>query len=370
MRVRRGGGTGVSGLWGTGGHSEPYACSSLLHFAFLLLILSILLRTRGKGSHKFTQAAGMHLFISSTACIINRKAKNRPIFCCLIIRSRLIIHLVVPLSPTASFFFSLAPDILSCLIEAGANPERTDGDGRTPLAMACICNQTDIARYLVQVAKVDVECDDNCGNTPLLHAINSGLSLNLDLVRILLEAGADPNHFNRHGHSALFTVVRRASEHSLEGIMAVEQLIGHGCNLNDSDSGEPVIHLTISRGQDRITEALIRSGADVNVRNERGFSPLHRVAREEKVDLVNLLIAAGADVHLPKHFYTDEAGHMRDIKCPEIRRIFSMHTRKVPSLKHLARVSIRHWLERRADSVIKQLPFPLPLKRYLLLVDS
>ena len=235
--------------------------------------------------------------------------------------------------------------------------------------MACICNQTEIARYLVQVAKVDVECDDNCGNTPLLHAINSGLSLNLDVVRILLEAGADPNHFNRHGHSALFTVVRRASEHSLDGILAVEELIEHGCNLNDKDSGEPVIHLTISRGQDRITEALVRSGADVNVRNQRGFSPLHRVAREEKVDLVSLLIAAGADVHLPKKFYTDEAGQVRDITNAEIRKLFAQHTMKIPSLKHLSRIAIRQWLERRADSVINQLPFPLSLKRYLLLLD-
>ena len=265
-------------------------------------------------------------------------------------------------------------EIVAALITSGANVERKDGDGRSPLSMACMCNQTEIVKYLVQEAGADVNSLDSCLNSPLLHAVNSGLSLNPDLIRIVLEAGGNANHTNHLGSSAIFTIVRRSSEHSLEGLLSLDSLIEHGADLNQHDrqirdQKETALHLSISRGQDSLTEKLIRCGADVNARNERGFSPLHRVARQEKTDLVKLLVAAGADVSLPKNFYFDESGVKRDIQDPEIRNIFCLNSRKVPSLKQLTRVCIRRWLERKADPVIKQLFLPSSLKQYLLMLD-
>lgn len=213
---------------------------------------------------------------------------------------------------------------------------------------------------------------DNCGNTPLLHAINSGLSLNFDIISLLLEGGANPNHCNKYGQTALITAVRRSSEHCLDGLLTVKDLIDHGCDLNDcepSTFGETALHLAISRGQDRITETLVRSGSNVNSRNQRGYSPLHRLAREGKVDLVKLLIAAGADVTLPKQFWVDEEGTVRQIHEPQLRALLAEQTGCFPSLKHLARVRLRRWLERRADVVIKQLNLPNTLRQYLLLME-
>jgi len=266
-------------------------------------------------------------------------------------------------------------DIVSCLVKGGANIEKKDSDGRTPLSMACICNQTDIARYLIQETECDVNTMDSCFNSPLLHAVNSGISLNPGLIKVLLESGADPNHTNHTGSSAIFTVVRRSSEHDLNGMLALDSLIEYGVDMNQTDfrchhldQEETPLHLSISRGQDTLTEKLIRSGADVNLRNQRGFSPLHRLAREEKTDLVKLLVATGADMSQPrKNFYFDESGMMRDIRDPEIQAILSF--KGVSTLKHLVRVSLRKWLERRADRVIRQLVVPISLKQYLLLLD-
>lgn len=257
------------------------------------------------------------------------------------------------------------------LVEGGSNLEKKDRDGRTPLALACICNQRAVAKYLVS-AGADVNSMDNCGNTSLLHAMNSGLTLNYELISMLLHAGADPNVCNKYGHTPLITAVRRGSEHSLDGLLTVRDLIDHGCDLNETDHasyGESAIHLSISRGQDRITEALVRAGSDVNARNQRGFSPLHRLAREGKTDMVKLLIAAGADTRLPKQFFVDEAGVVRQIADPELRHLLQSRTGCFPSLKHLARVSIRRFLERRADHVIRHLNLPSTLRQYLLLLE-
>lgn len=259
------------------------------------------------------------------------------------------------------------------LVESGGKTDKKDSDGRTPLCMACICNQTPIVKYLVQVAGADVNVSDNYGNSPLIQSINSGLSLNYDLIKILLNGGADPNHKNHHGLSPLITTIRRSSEHCLDGILTVNDLIDHGCQLNDCEPGVPygqtAIHLSISRGQDRITETLIRSGADVNSRNHRGFSPLHRVATEDKSDLTKILIASGADTKVPKDFWVDDEGIIRNFRDPEIQKILS-EVQKVPSLKQLSRVSFRRWLERKADRVIRQLNIPQTLRQYLLLLDS
>ncbi|KAI1304268.1 Ankyrin repeat and KH domain-containing protein mask [Halotydeus destructor] len=261
-------------------------------------------------------------------------------------------------------------EIVQCLIDAGANLEKKDRDGRSALSVACICNQRQVAKYLIEIG-CDVNCVDNCSNSPLLHAVNAGLALNYELIAVLLEAGADPNHSNKYGHTALVTVVRRGSEHSLDGLLSVQDLIDHGSHLDitsdPSSVGECPVHLSISRGQDRITEALVRAGSDLNIRNQRGFSPLHRVAREGKVDLVKLLIAAGADTRLPKQFWIDEGGTVREITNAELKRVLQERTGTVPSLKHSSRVTFRKWLGRHADAVIKQLNLPNRIRQYLLL---
>lgn len=280
------------------------------------------------------------------------------------------------------YIYITQTEIVTSLVEAGAKVEKKDCDGRTPLSMACVCNQVSIVTYLVKVVKVDVNTLDNCGNSPLLHAINCGLSLNYDLISSLLEAGANVNHVNQHGTSPLFTAIRRSSEHSLDSILTVQGLINSGVKLDDLEPGlgETPLHLAISRSQDSIIYALIRAGADVNAVNTSGYTPLHRLAQEEKTDLVVLLLAAGAKPHLRKSFWLDESGKIRQFKDPKLKHLLGLDRLssgdshlslpfKIPSLKHISRVAIRNWLERKADLVIEQLTLPQTVKQYLLLLE-
>lgn len=266
-------------------------------------------------------------------------------------------------------------EIVKLLTEAGCKLERKDHDGRTPLALACIHNQGMIAEYLVSQG-ADVNTIDNCGNSPLLHAINTGLSINMDIVAILLEAGANPNHTNKYGVTALITAIRRSSEHSLDGPLTIAQLIDHQCNLNEYVyeygspwCGENALHLAITRNQDRITEMLIRAGCDVDVINHGGLTALSRLAPDGKIDLVKLLIAVGANLRLPKEYWTNDENVLRNVHNMEIREIIMRERSCFPTLKQLSRIKIRQWLERRADSVIKQLHLPTTIRQYLLLLD-
>ncbi|CAG2167923.1 unnamed protein product [Oppiella nova] len=264
-------------------------------------------------------------------------------------------------------------ELVRLLVESGSDLEKKDLDGRTPLVLAVVSNQFEIVEYLVLQGS-DVNTQDNCGNTPLLHAINSGLTINSDIVKILLQAGANPNNPNNYGLNPLITTIRRCSEHTLDGQDTVRHLIDHNCNLNvyEYDSivcGENALHLAITRNQDSITEMLVRAGADVNAPNLMGLSPISRLAKEGKTDLMKMMIASGADTNLNTNASLNDAIAVNNFRDHEMNHLIKDQNNCFPRLKHLCRVRLRNWLERRADTVVKQIQIPTSIRQYLLLMD-
>jgi ankyrin repeat protein len=85
------------------------------------------------------------------------------------------------------------------LIKAGEKVAQADRSGWTPLHFAAAANQVEnIEALLASGAPVDVT--DKDGNTPLFRAVFAYQG-NGDAIRLLREAGADPNLLNRHGQS-------------------------------------------------------------------------------------------------------------------------------------------------------------------------
>ena len=68
-------------------------------------------------------------------------------------------------------------------------------------------------------------------------------------------------------------------------------------------------------------ESLIKSGANPNTQDNNGWTPLHEVAQRNHVDLLSLLLDAGANPNVPggDDKYTPlhdavEAGHVEIVK--------------------------------------------------------
>ncbi|RDK39904.1 ankyrin, partial [Aspergillus phoenicis ATCC 13157] len=81
--------------------------------------------------------------------------------------------------------------IFRLLLEAGANPHIADREGWTPLAYLLRFRQDNVQLFkLLLAAGVNVNVKTEDGWTPLALAANCG---NLEAVKILLAAGADPN---------------------------------------------------------------------------------------------------------------------------------------------------------------------------------
>lgn len=169
----------------------------------------------------------------------------------------------------------------------------------------------------------------------LKHACSAG---DLDEVRRLLDAGADPNSTDEHGSGTLLTfnptviayLLSRGANPNLQtnekgasvlaGLAYMNQLecvrillrAGADANRGRDSTGETPLHHALAKNEpDRgsLVKLLLDHGADPNAKTKpgmgssnfwrdvrtRGETPLHRAAAYAPIETIKLLLAAGAD---------------------------------------------------------------------------
>ena len=92
-------------------------------------------------------------------------------------------------------------DILRLANEAGADPAITNRFGGVAVIPASERGHVEVVRYLLAETDVDVDHVNNLGWTALLEAVilGSGGPAHQEIVRMLLDAGADPELADRDG---------------------------------------------------------------------------------------------------------------------------------------------------------------------------
>lgn len=116
------------------------------------------------------------------------------------------------------------------------------------------------------------------GATPFVLA---AVGANASIMRVLLEAGADPHLTTKDGTTALMTAAgfgrihgesRAGADDSLD---AVKVALGAGIDINAAnDIGETALHAAAYFQKDPVVLYLIEQGANVNALNKRGETPL------------------------------------------------------------------------------------------------
>lgn len=164
------------------------------------------------------------------------------------------------------------------LLEAGIDPNARDIVGTPVLVCAAWRGHLEIIELLL-VGGANINDTDSSGGSALYVACREGY---LEIVERLLEKGADVNMKMKEG----------AAKTPL--MIAIEK--GHQ-GLNTHIGGHP-----IGNGHSGIVSSLLKAGADVNVRdsgvsNIEGSTPLMKAAEMNSVDIVEDLLAHGADVN-------------------------------------------------------------------------
>ncbi|KAK9272709.1 hypothetical protein L1049_003086 [Liquidambar formosana] len=152
---------------------------------------------------------------------------------------------------------------LKSLIRAGADPNKTDYDGRSPLHLAALRGYEDIVLFLIQEG-IDINISDNFGNTPLLEAIKNGHDR---VASLLVKEGASLKIDD--AGSFLCTVVARGDSDFLRRVLSN----GIDPNSKDYDHRTP-LHVAASEGLYVMAKLLLDAGASVFSKDRWGNSPL------------------------------------------------------------------------------------------------
>ncbi len=114
-----------------------------------------------------------------------------------------------------------------------------------------------------------------------------------DLVRVLIDAGAEIDAVNTAGRTALIYA-------SYNDAMAARLLLEAGADAKaTTNSGDTPLHDAASDGRVDIARMLLKAGADIDAQNDRGQTPLMwAVDSEVFPDMVKFLVKNHADVDI------------------------------------------------------------------------
>ena len=186
------------------------------------------------------------------------------------------------------------PAVCQVLSDAGADIETKDDMGRSPLHMSCCSGALAVAKILVAAA-AGVCVTDSYGLTPLLVAA-----------------------FHEHTETVRYLV----------GLKDVD--VNHS---GDKGKGHTALFLACQKNYPEVAQVLIAAGADIQTRNENGRSPLHKASMSGALDVVKVLVQAGAG-----------AGNVTDnrgVTCLVLASYMG-HTETVRYLVGLKEVDLKH----------------------------
>ena len=177
--------------------------------------------------------------------------------------------------------------LLSCGI---TNVNCRDICGSTPLHESASNGHKEAAQLLIQ-SGADIDKCDLFGRTPLVVAEN-----HKELLEMLIESGANMNVADECGSTLLHLAARKGQE------VVVQLLIERGAELNVTNrAGLTPLHCAANNGHEEVARLLIaggpRGGANINIATGTGRTPLHDAAMSGHKDIAQILIDHGADMH-------------------------------------------------------------------------
>jgi ankyrin repeat protein len=239
--------------------------------------------------------------------------------------------------------------LVKILVAAGCNLERRNVHGETVVHVAVSGGCTKILLYLISIG-CDIDTCDNKQESPLMLAA--------DLHAIAMERNIQ---------------TRRGATHSQQEIILC--LAENSLNISAINMfRETALHIAVRLngsccGQFNIPLMLMQHGADCNIQNEVGETPLSLACSifvrpiYFSMDIVMLMLAAGAELSLEPLIYQD----LQDTP-PSIQDDFN-YLRKLVycarSLQDLCRIFLRKRLNAQLWKKIDQLPIPVTMKSYL-----
>jgi uncharacterized protein len=177
------------------------------------------------------------------------------------------------------------------LLQQSADINARDAQGRTPVMLATYQHNTDMVRALLQ-AGAGVNIRDNNKENPLLHAAAQGW---LDILRLAIEAHADTRLTNRFGGISIIPASERGHLEIVRELLTRTDInVNHVNNLGWTALLEAIILSNGGKTHQQIVQLLVDYGADVNLADKDGVTPLQHARERGFTEIERILLQSGA----------------------------------------------------------------------------
>lgn len=236
-----------------------------------------------------------------------------------------------------SYWQSATLETLHATLDAGVNLNGHDERGDTPLHWVAASKDPNLAQTLIDAGAV-VNVVNESGFTPLSIALDSGnLALmkvllendanlylrgdrfgtllhsavsweHTDIVMYLLEMGLSPYEVNVDGNTPIQKTAHRHDPEIMALLLADRSpglaMLENAIQLSSLDqanrNGETALHWAVFFGNSgfEVAKMLLDIGANPNIQDEDGQTPLHKAVRVGGPEIISLLIRFGADASI------------------------------------------------------------------------
>ncbi|KAG5982843.1 hypothetical protein E4U55_001250 [Claviceps digitariae] len=228
-------------------------------------------------------------------------------------------------------------EIVTLLLAHGADVSKLSDHGYTPLRCAALEGHHDIVKLLLEHgANVHATASED-SFTPLHLAALSGHDR---VVKLLLDHGALTDFFTQDAYTALILAVESGNVASVKALIAKAADVNlhgeNGCNVASDNGFVKTVQVLLESGANNVDltfnregwtllrtaavcdnidmiDLLLAHGADVNATDDDGWSALLHAARHRRRDAVEALLCHGAD-HSATNRFGSTALHLASIE--------------------------------------------------------
>ncbi|CAG5131025.1 unnamed protein product [Candidula unifasciata] len=190
-------------------------------------------------------------------------------------------------------------DMLSLLLEFGADPNMTSDTGMSPLCHGAAGGHVEVMRMLC-LHNARPSAQDVQGHSAAIHAVLHG---QLEAVKFFMHLNwtVQPNEITKDEVITQCFVASAAMGNTQILEYLHQTYNGSRLNMVDSLLCETALTAACLHGRITCVQFLLDSGADITVTNARFFTPLLCAAKCGHREVCELLVASGADLQITDH---------------------------------------------------------------------
>ncbi|KAK3604455.1 hypothetical protein CHS0354_015629 [Potamilus streckersoni] len=220
------------------------------------------------------------------------------------------------------------------LVAYNANPRINDRWSQTPLMYCMMTHHYEMGEIILQQEPATVNDEDRYGKTALHKAVETGCE---ESVRLLLRYNANVNHRTHGGVTAMMFLCDSTDLGNVANV--IKLLLDAAAEVDIKDRAlRTALHYAAIRKNPTAVELLLRAGADPNVMDKTGRTPLTNIIWEnvrikdgqsmidpDIMACIELLTQAGSDLNVTVMEYSNPLIVSASLKAWMLVRYFLDH---------------------------------------------